>query len=237
MALVVGSEVDLWPKPIQSEWISDLWLETLLLLFSCQVMSNSLQPHEPQHISLLRPSLSSRVCSNSYPLSWWCHSIITSSVTPFFSCPQFFRASDLFQWVGSLNQVAKVLELPFQHQSFQWIFRVDFFYHLLILSPSVQGTLKESSLAPQFKSIHSSPLNLLYGPTLTSYMTTGNSGLTLTWSGPTSQQCPSLWLWAWFRDSYVTWASPIRSGAGNAGPQKLFIFFFFKILPCVDAKS
>ena len=30
----------------------------------------------------------------------------------------------LFQWLGSLNQVAKVLEL--QHQSFQWIFKVDF---------------------------------------------------------------------------------------------------------------
>ena len=30
----------------------------------------------------------------------------------------------LFQWVGSSHQVAKVLEL--QHQSFQWIFRVDF---------------------------------------------------------------------------------------------------------------
>ena len=33
---------------------------------------------------------------------------------------------DLFQWVGSLYQVAKVLELQLQHQSFQWIFRVDF---------------------------------------------------------------------------------------------------------------
>ena len=33
----------------------------------------------------------------------------------------------LFQWVGSLHQVAKVLELQFQHQSFQWVFRVDFF--------------------------------------------------------------------------------------------------------------
>ena len=30
----------------------------------------------------------------------------------------------LFQWVGSSHQVAKGLE--FQHQSFQWIFRVDF---------------------------------------------------------------------------------------------------------------
>ena len=33
-----------------------------------------------------------------------------------------------FQWVSSSHQVAKVLELQFQHQSFQWIFRVDFLY-------------------------------------------------------------------------------------------------------------
>ena len=32
----------------------------------------------------------------------------------------------LLQWVGSSHQVAKVLELKLQHQSFQWIFRVDF---------------------------------------------------------------------------------------------------------------
>ena len=31
-----------------------------------------------------------------------------------------------FQWVDSSHQVAKVLELQLQHQSFQWIFRVDF---------------------------------------------------------------------------------------------------------------
>ena len=32
----------------------------------------------------------------------------------------------LFQWVGSLHQRAKVLELQLQPQSFQWIFKVDF---------------------------------------------------------------------------------------------------------------
>ena len=32
----------------------------------------------------------------------------------------------LFQWVGSSHQVAKVLELQLQHQSFQWIFKTDF---------------------------------------------------------------------------------------------------------------
>ena len=34
----------------------------------------------------------------------------------------------LFQWVGTLYQVAKVLELQLQHQSCQWIFRVDFLW-------------------------------------------------------------------------------------------------------------
>ena len=33
---------------------------------------------------------------------------------------------DLFHWVSSSHQVAKVLEFQLQHQSFQWIFRTDF---------------------------------------------------------------------------------------------------------------
>ena len=32
----------------------------------------------------------------------------------------------LFKWVSSLYHVAKLLEFQLQHQSFQWIFRVDF---------------------------------------------------------------------------------------------------------------
>ena len=42
------------------------------------------------------PSLSSRVCSNSSPLSWWCHPNISFSVTTFSSCLQSFPASGLF---------------------------------------------------------------------------------------------------------------------------------------------
>ena len=45
-----------------------------------------------------------------------------SSTSPAFNLAQH---QGLFQWVGSL-QVGKVLELQLQHQSFQWIFRVDF---------------------------------------------------------------------------------------------------------------
>ena len=50
-----------------------------------------------------------------------------------------------FQWVGSSHQVAKVLEFQLQHQSFQWIFRIDWFD-----LPAVQGDSQESSPAPQF---------------------------------------------------------------------------------------
>ena len=44
------------------------------------------------------------------------------------SPPTFSLSQDqgLFQWVSSLHQVAKVLELQLQHQSFQWTFRTDF---------------------------------------------------------------------------------------------------------------
>ena len=60
-----------------------------------------------QHARLLCPPLSPRICSNPCPLSWWCHPTISSSVIPF-SCPQSFPASGLFQWIGSLHQVAKI---------------------------------------------------------------------------------------------------------------------------------
>ena len=47
-------------------------------------MSNSLQPHGLQHAWLPCPSLISPVvCSNSCPLSQWCHPTISSSVNPF----------------------------------------------------------------------------------------------------------------------------------------------------------
>ena len=74
----------------------------------------------------------------------------------------------LFQWVGSVHQVAKVLEFHLQHQSFQWIFRVDFLKDWLVWSPCSPRDSQESSSAPQFESINSSELNLLYGPIFTS---------------------------------------------------------------------
>ena len=63
--------------------------------FSHSVMSNSFRPHGLQHTRLPCPSLSPRDCSNSCPLSPWCHPTISSSVT-LFSCPQSFPAPGCF---------------------------------------------------------------------------------------------------------------------------------------------
>ena len=56
----------------------------------------TLQPHGLQHARLPCPSPSPRGCSNSYPLSQWCHPTISSSVAPFSSCLQSFLASEFF---------------------------------------------------------------------------------------------------------------------------------------------
>ena len=59
-------------------------------------MSDSLGSHGVQHSRLPHPSLSPGVCSNSCPLSWWCHPTISSSAVPFSSCLQSFPASRSF---------------------------------------------------------------------------------------------------------------------------------------------
>ena len=93
--------------------------------FSSLVMFDSLRPHGLQHARPPCPSPTPRVYPNSCQLSWWCHPTISSSVVPFFSCHQSFPASDLFKWVSSSYQVAKVLEFQLQYQSFQWTLRTD----------------------------------------------------------------------------------------------------------------
>ena len=68
----------------------------MVLLSSCSVMSDSLQPDRLQHARLPCPSLSPRACSNSCSSSRWCHTSISSSVAPFSSCLQSFPASGSF---------------------------------------------------------------------------------------------------------------------------------------------
>ena len=60
-------------------------------------MSDSLWPHEPQHIRPPYPLLTPGVHPNPCPSSQWCHPTIPSSVIPFSSCHQSFPASGSFQ--------------------------------------------------------------------------------------------------------------------------------------------
>ena len=99
--------------------------------------------------------------------SQWCHPGISFSVVPF-SCSQSlpasgtFPMSQLFAWGGQSTRVsasASVLAVNIQC----W-----FPLGLTGWSPCSPRDSQDSSLAPQFKSIHSSVLSLLYSPTLTS---------------------------------------------------------------------
>ena len=101
----------------------------------------TLWPHGLLHARLPCPSLSPRVCSDSCPLSRWCH-LISSSVAPFSSCPQSFPAS------GSFSMSQLCIKWP-KHWSFSFSislsnkylglisFRIDWLDLL-----AVQGTLK-----------------------------------------------------------------------------------------------
>ena len=111
-----------------------------LVQFSSSVMFDSLWPHGLQHARLLCPSPTPRVCSNSCPLSQWCHPTISPSVVHF-SCLQSFPASGSFPmsqffairwpkyWSFSFS--------PSNEYSGLVSFQIDWFD-----LPAVQGTLR-----------------------------------------------------------------------------------------------
>ena len=63
--------------------------------FRSSVVSNSLRPHESQHVRPPCPSPTPGVHSDSHSSSQWCHPAISSFVIPF-SCPQSLPASESF---------------------------------------------------------------------------------------------------------------------------------------------
>ena len=138
-----------------------------MLWFSLSVTSDSLHPHRVQHAWLPCPSPSPGACSNSCPLSRWCHPTISSSVIPFSSCLQSFPASGSFQMSQlfasggqSTGVSASTSVLPMNTKDWSplgWIGWISF-------SPRDS---QESSPTPQYKSINSLALSFVYGPTLT----------------------------------------------------------------------
>ena len=81
----------IWTDPVGRKSVrTELNLTTLSkswmsVQFSQPVLSDSLQPHGLQHARPPCLSPTPRACSNSSPLSWWCHATISSSVVPFSS--------------------------------------------------------------------------------------------------------------------------------------------------------
>ena len=95
--------------------------------FSCSLISDSLPSHGLQHSRILWPSpIPELAQTHTHRVG---DAIQTSQ--PLFSpsLPAFdlFHHQGLFQWVGSLHQVAKVLVLELQQKSFQLIFSTDVF--------------------------------------------------------------------------------------------------------------
>ena len=75
----------------------------LFLLISHSVVSDCLWPHGLQHTRLPCSSPSSRVCSNSRPLSQWCHPTISSSVTLLLLSPSVFPSIRVFSNESALH--------------------------------------------------------------------------------------------------------------------------------------
>ena len=89
-----------------------------LVQFSRSVLSNSLQPHEPQHARPPCSSATPGVHPNPCPLCWWCHPTISPSVIAFSSCPQSFPTprsfpmSQLFASGGQSTGVSASASVP-----------------------------------------------------------------------------------------------------------------------------
>ena len=108
--------------------------------FSRSVVSDSLWHHESQHARPPCPSPAPGVHPNPRPSSQWCHPAISSSVVPFFSCPQSFLASGSFQMSQLIASGGQSIGVSASTSSFQWTlisFRMDCLGLL-----AVQGTLK-----------------------------------------------------------------------------------------------
>ena len=142
-----------------------VYIYNYVLYFSVAQSCPTLWSNRLQNTRLPCPSLSPRACSDSCPLSQWCHPTIILCHPLLL---QSFPALWSFQWVSSSHQVAKVLALRLQHQSFQWIFRTDFLQDWLVWSLCSPRDSQKSYPTPHFKSINPLALSLLYGPALTS---------------------------------------------------------------------
>ena len=168
-------------KPKRSQANSKLHnkIELLILwIYFVDVQSlshiNCLQPHGLQHVRIPCPSPTPGACSNSCPLSQWCHPTISSSAVPFSSCLQSFPVSGSFlkSWLSklggqSIGASASVSVLLMNTQD--W-FLLGLTGLISLQSKGLSRVFSNTTVQKhQFFSIQPSlVLNFLYSPTLTS---------------------------------------------------------------------
>ena len=143
-------------------------LYIIISQFSHSVVSDPLWPHGLQHARLSCPSLSPGACSNSCPLSQWCHPTISSSVVPFSSRPQSFPGSGSFQISQLFTSGGQSIGISASTSVLPKNIQTDIFEDGLVGSSCSPRGSQESSPTPHLKSISSSVLSFLYSPTLTS---------------------------------------------------------------------
>ena len=132
------------PVPFREDYMENEFKIWGLLLFSYPVMFDSSQPNGLQYARPLCPSPSPRVCPSSHPLHWWWHPASHLLLPSSPSALNLSQHQHLFQWVGCSHPLTKVLELQFQHQSFQWVFRIDFLKKWLVDSHKTHPVVGKS---------------------------------------------------------------------------------------------
>ena len=142
--------------------------DSISVQFSCSVVSDSLGCHESQNARPPCPSPTPGVHSDSCSSSRWCHPAISSSVVPFFSCPQSlprsesFPMSQLFARGGpSIGVSASASVLPMNTQDWSPLWWTGW------------TSLKSKGLSRVFSNTtvqkhQSLALSFLHSPTLTS---------------------------------------------------------------------
>ena len=128
---------------------------------------STLWPHELLHTRFPCPAPSPGACSNSSPLSWWCHPTISSSAISFVSCLQSLPASGSFlmgrlftsgdQSIGASGS-ASVLAMNIQ----DW-FPLGWTGWISLQSKGLSRVISNTTV----QSISSSTHSFLYSPTLT----------------------------------------------------------------------
>ena len=153
-----------WVSPYDHVKISYVLFSSV---HSPSVVSDSLWAHGLQHARLPCPSPTPGVCSNSCPLSQWCHLTTSSSVLPFSSCLQSFPTSGFFQMSQLFTSGGQNIEVS-ASASVLPINILDWF----LLGWTGWTSLQSKKLSRVFsknrvQSLCSSALNFLYSQTLT----------------------------------------------------------------------